>query len=175
MFGELSPPKPVATGLGRGIGPSALCKMGATGAKVPFHNSIIVNFMIYQNWLKTNLLQLFGHPENSEWFSIISAIIFEVNIVDEQKQTQLVMIFCFCKFPLPSTLLLLPCHCSAVPECTCVNKLANVNITSRCDVTNSVCPATMTTIRHCSIPEFGRGIQLSSRPGHRQTCTPLRT
>jgi len=66
MFGELSPPKPVATGLGRRIGPSALSAVGETEAKVTFHNSIIVNFMIYQNRMKTNLLQLFWHPENSE-------------------------------------------------------------------------------------------------------------
>jgi len=34
-----------------------------------------------------------------------------------------------------------------------------VNMTSYCDVTNSVYPVTMTTIglRHCSILEFGRG------------------
>jgi len=25
-----------------------------------------INFMIYQDGLETNLLQLFGHPENSE-------------------------------------------------------------------------------------------------------------
>jgi len=31
-----------------------------------FHNSITVNFMVYQDRLETNLLQLFGHPENSE-------------------------------------------------------------------------------------------------------------
>jgi len=43
--------------------------------------------MVYQNRLETNLLQLFGHLENSEWFSIIPVIIFEVNIVNEQKQT----------------------------------------------------------------------------------------
>jgi len=36
--------------------------------------------------LETNLLQLFGNPENSEWFSIISVIIFEANIVDEQNK-----------------------------------------------------------------------------------------
>jgi len=30
-------------------------------------------------------------------------------------------------------------------------------MTSQCDVTNSVYPVTMTTIRHCSILEFGRG------------------
>jgi len=36
----------------------------------------------------------------------ISVIIFEVNIADEQKQTELVTIFC--KFPLPSTVLVRP-------------------------------------------------------------------
>ena len=35
--------------------------------------------------------------------------------------------------------------------------VANVNITSYCDVTKSVYPVTMTTTHHCSILEFGRG------------------
>jgi len=34
---------------------------------------------------------------------------------------------------------------------------ANVNMTSYCDITNSLYPVTMTTIRHCSILEFGEG------------------
>jgi len=42
--------------------------------------------MTYQDRIETNLLQLFAHLESSEWFSIISGIIFEVKIVDEQKQ-----------------------------------------------------------------------------------------
>jgi len=33
----------------------------------------------------------------------------------------------------------------------------NRNMTSCCDVTNSVCPVTMTTIRHCSTPAFVKG------------------
>jgi len=37
-----------------------------------------------------------------------------------------------------------------------------------CDGTNSLYPVTMTTIRHCPILEFGRGIQWS-RAGHHQT------
>jgi len=37
-----------------------------TGAEVSFHNSIRGNFVVYQDRLETNLLQLFGHPENSE-------------------------------------------------------------------------------------------------------------
>ena len=51
--------------------------------------------MVCQDWIETNLLQLFAHPDTSEWFSIISGIIFEVNIVAEQKQAQLVTIFFF--------------------------------------------------------------------------------
>ena len=43
--------------------------------------------MVYEDGFYTNLLQLFAQQENSEWFSIISAIIFQVNIVAEQKQT----------------------------------------------------------------------------------------
>jgi len=43
--------------------------------------------MVYQDRLETNLLQQFAHPENSEQFSIISVVTFEVSTVDEQKQT----------------------------------------------------------------------------------------
>jgi len=42
--------------------------------------------MVCQYRIKINLLQLFAHPENSEGFSIISVIIFEVKIVARQKQ-----------------------------------------------------------------------------------------
>ena len=38
---------------------------------------------------------------------------------------------------------------------TSPKRCANVNMTSYCDVTNSVYPVTMTTICHCSILEFG--------------------
>ena len=51
-------------------------KSGATGPEVPFHKRKIGNFMVYQDRLETNLLQLFAHTSNSEWFSIISAMIF---------------------------------------------------------------------------------------------------
>jgi len=34
---------------------------GATGKQVPLHNSIISNFMIYEDQFETNLLQLFAH------------------------------------------------------------------------------------------------------------------
>jgi len=42
--------------------------------------------MVYQDRIETNLLRLLAHPGTSEWFSIISGIIFEFNIVAEQKQ-----------------------------------------------------------------------------------------
>jgi len=58
----------------------------ATGAKMPFPNSIIGNFMVYQVPLQKHLLQLFAHPENLGQFSTISVIIFEVYIIAEQKQ-----------------------------------------------------------------------------------------
>jgi len=42
--------------------------------------------MVYEYRIDTNLLQLFVYRENSEGFSIISGVIFEVNIVAKQKQ-----------------------------------------------------------------------------------------
>jgi len=69
--------------------------MEGTVAEVPFHNNIISKFLFYKDRLETKLLQRFAHRENSEWFSIISGIIFEFNIVAEQKQAQMVTIFLF--------------------------------------------------------------------------------
>jgi len=42
--------------------------------------------MVYQEQFETNLLQAFTHPENSEWFSIISVIIFELTSFLKLKQ-----------------------------------------------------------------------------------------
>jgi len=65
--------------------PEGRCMTGATQMEVPFYKSIVVDFMVYQDRIETNLLQLVAHLETSEWFSIIAGIIFEVNIVAEQK------------------------------------------------------------------------------------------
>jgi len=62
-------------------------KGGQRGWRYLFHNSMVGISMVYEDGFYTNLLQLFAQQENSEWFSIISAIIFQVNIVAEQKQT----------------------------------------------------------------------------------------
>jgi len=56
---------------------------GVTGAQVSLHNRIKRNFMIYQDRLETKLLQLFVHTQNSEGFSLILVVSFEVNIVAE--------------------------------------------------------------------------------------------
>ena len=50
----------------------------------------------------------------------------------------------------------------------------NVNTTSYCDVTNIVYPVTMTTKRHCSILEFGRGHPIKQSPrASPDLCTTL--
>jgi len=49
-----------------------------------------------------------------------------------------------------------------------------VNITSYCDVTNSVYTVTITTIRHCSILDFGWGVSNQAvAPGITRHRTPL--
>jgi len=53
--------------------------------------------MINQERLETNLLQLFAYTKNWEWFSIVSVIIFEVNIVSEHvnaKRMTVIVRFC---------------------------------------------------------------------------------
>jgi len=42
--------------------------------------------MVYQEQFETKLLQLFAQPENSEWFSITSALMFELSLFLKQKQ-----------------------------------------------------------------------------------------
>ena len=61
-------------------------RKGSNTADLPFHNIIIGNFIVYQDRIETVLLKLCAHPENSEWFSVIYVIVFEVKIVAEQKQ-----------------------------------------------------------------------------------------
>ena len=81
-----------------------------TSSTTALHNSLIGNFMANQDWLETNLLQLFGHPENSKWFSKNFVIILEVGIVDEQKQTYSVAIYLFfTSFHCPQLFYCFPC------------------------------------------------------------------
>ena len=42
--------------------------------------------MVYQDRFGNKFLQLFAHPETSEWFSIIAVISLEVNNVAKQKE-----------------------------------------------------------------------------------------
>jgi len=99
-------------------------KRGATGAEVPFHNSVIGKFMVYQDRLEINLLQLFGHPDRIIFY--ISISIFEVNIVVEQKHTWLVTIFCFLQVSIAlNSFTTLPAATPAaeLDYAYCVNKL----------------------------------------------------
>jgi len=50
------------------------CKRTPTSNTTAFHNSIIGNFMVYQHRLETNLLQLFGHPENPEYACCVNKL-----------------------------------------------------------------------------------------------------
>ena len=79
------------------------------GADLIFQKRITGNLMVYQDRLEAYLLLIFAHQQISEWFSVISAIIFEVNIVAKKKQALLVVIFLLFNFSLSSTLLLPPC------------------------------------------------------------------
>jgi len=137
----------------------------STSNTTAFHNSVIGNFVVYQNRLEKNLLQLLRHLVNSEWFSIIYVIIFEVNIVDQQKQTIGNDFFVFISFHCPQLFCCSPCLTTApaslnmhvVSSNFAKTVFASVNMTSCCDIINNVYPVTLTTIHHCTILEFGRG------------------
>jgi len=74
------------TGVHNGsIAPPCPLKGWATGAQVSLHNSMMGTFMFCQDGLKTNLMQLFAHAENSEWFSITLSI--ERNPFSAENQT----------------------------------------------------------------------------------------
>jgi len=60
---------------------------GGNGGGANFSSQYHREFYGQQDLVETNLLQLFTHTQHSEWFSTLSVIVFEVNIVAEQKQT----------------------------------------------------------------------------------------
>jgi len=77
-----------------------------------------------------------------------------------------------------------PCPTSAMasPKYACLSTnfakmlVASLNMTLYCDVTNSIYPITMTTMRHCSILDFGRGHPFKQSPrASPYLCTPLRS
>jgi len=54
--------------------PPSFFTRAATWTEMLFYKSITSNFMGYQGRFETNLLQLFVHPETSEWLSIMFGI-----------------------------------------------------------------------------------------------------
>jgi len=118
-----------------------------------------------------------GHPENSEWVSIISVIIFAVNIVDEQKQTYLVTIFVL-SFHCPQLFYCSPCPTAAPAS-------LNMHVVSTNFAKTLICKREYDVIlwRHkerisnnndhytpmLNTRIWKGGIQSSSRPGHHQS------
>jgi len=155
-----------------GIAPVPL-QNGSNGGEVLFHYSI-GNYMVYQDRHKTKLFAAIPAPRKFRKIFYNFCYYFwgqhcwwtETNIIGND-------FFVIYKFPLPSTIFLLPLpyRCSGVlcQKSSPKRWFANVNMTSYCDVTNMEYPVTITTIRHCSIIEFGRGIQSSSRRWQHQT------
>jgi len=88
------------------------------------------------------------------------------------------MIFVFYNFPLPLTVLLLPCPTAAPASLNVhvvsTNFAKTLVFKREDDVTNSAYPVKMATIRYCSILEFGRGHPTKQSPRASQDLfTPL--
>jgi len=89
-------------------------KRGATGAVMPFYNSIIRNFIVNQEQFETNLLQLFAHPENSKCFSIISVTALRLRSTlfpNTNKHNCGILCYVFHTFTLPSIFFCLLPYC----------------------------------------------------------------
>ena len=68
--------------------------------------------MVYQDRLETFIAAILSYHTEKLQNSFLIAVIFEVNIVAEQKQALLVTIFCFSKISLPQPLYFpLPYRC----------------------------------------------------------------
>jgi len=68
-------------------------KRGATGGRRCLFMTVSQVISRFMKIDLNNLLQLFARTENSEWFSKIFVVMFEVNITAERKQAYLVTIF----------------------------------------------------------------------------------
>jgi len=80
-----------------------------TEAEVFFHTSTIGNFIVYQGQTEINLLQVLAHPENSEWFSIVSGIFLRSTLL-LNRNTHICKSFIFISFHCPQLF-----HCSSCP------------------------------------------------------------
>ena len=87
--------------------PPSFSKRRGTRAEVSFHHRIIGNFIVYQDRIGRNLLKMCVHPENSDWFSIISFIMSTL-LLNRNKHIWKDFLFVSHTFKSPSTILLLP-------------------------------------------------------------------
>ena len=168
--------------------PSAFSKEGQRGRRCFFITvSYRYNFMVYPDRLETILLQLFEYPENSEWFSIISVIIFKVDMLLNRSKHIVIGndFFAFYNFPLLLTLLLqpLPYRCTGIPESArCVNKLGqNVGLqmwiwrhimTSHTAYIQQWC-TDMEILQSWSSPKFFHEVHIQSISENYKLWTPI--
>jgi len=82
-------------------------KREATGAELTFHHSIIGNFMV-KDLVETNLLQLFTHPQHSEWFSSLCYYFWGQHCCWTETNILVKNYLVFYKFAFPAILLLTP-------------------------------------------------------------------
>ena len=98
----------------RGI---SLCSF-KRGRRHLFHYSIVGNFMVYQDRIETNLLQLFAQQENSEWFQSFPLAFLRLILLLNRNKNIGKHLLVFYKFPFPRTFILLPLpyRCFSGPE-----------------------------------------------------------
>ena len=73
--------------------------------------------MVYKDPLETILLQLFAHPQNSQWFSIRSALFLRSTLLLRENRHNWYRFVCFLQasVTLNSFISPLPYRCSGVP------------------------------------------------------------
>ena len=136
------------------------CACTPTSNTAAFHNSITGNFHGLSRSIWNKFIAAIRAPRK---FRMIFYNFYyswgqhcwwtQTNIIDSD-------FFVICKFlPLSFYPTAAPAsqNMHVVSETSPKRWFANVNMTSDSGVTNRVYPATMTTVRHCSILEFGRG------------------
>jgi len=72
---------------------------GSNGGGANLSSQYHREFHGWQDLVETNLLQLFTHLQHSEWFSTLSIIIFEVNILPNKHIGEEFCVFCIIAFP----------------------------------------------------------------------------
>jgi len=157
------------------------CACSPTSNNTAFHNCITGNFMVYTRSTWNKFIAAIRAPRKFRMIFYNFCYYFwdrhcwwtETNIIGND-------FFIFYKFPFSQLFYFPPCPTAAPPAlplprrpwiCTLFQQTSPKRKHGY-DVINSVYPVTMTTIRHCSMLEFGRGHPIKhsgTHPGHHQT------